>query len=114
MLEIGILSYPAPARIGQAYLTTLADIIIQFTDPDEYQGKRHSVGRKYISSLIRNMYTPAKDLPEYDVPQSLYKAVMKSGDDNTAYEFHTVLQDMIEHIVFLARHIDTLERSLRH
>ena len=71
MLEIGILSYPAPARIGQAYLAALADILnilVQSTDDDQYEQNCCRIGQKYFFGLIRNMYTPAKDTPEYDVP----------------------------------------------
>lgn len=68
ILEVGILSYPAPARIGQAYLAALADIWVHPIDFADDQDFLKRIGRKYFSGLIRNMYTPAKDTPEYDAP----------------------------------------------
>lgn len=68
VIEIGILAYPAPARIGQAYLATLADILALPSGGVEYVELLDQIGRKYFSGLIRNMYTPAKDTPEYDAP----------------------------------------------
>ena len=68
LFEVGILSYPAPARIGQAYLATLADIMARPLGGTGHWEFIQQLGRKYFFGLIRNMYNPAKDTPEYDAP----------------------------------------------
>lgn len=68
MLEFGILSYPAPARIGQAYLATLTDFLAQPSDLSKLAEFFHQIGQKYFCGLIQNMYNPAKDTPGYDAP----------------------------------------------
>lgn len=68
-LVTGILSSPAPARIGQAYLAALADSSVRPADATQERAHGNRIGLKCFDNLIQNIYTLAPDAPEYDAPE---------------------------------------------
>lgn len=67
-LEMGILSQRSPALIGQAYLAALAEYSVQSTDPLQRHEDRTKID---FANQVVNLYTPAKESPEYDAPEEL-------------------------------------------
>lgn len=62
-ITVGILSYPSPAFIGQAYLAALADVqATSVPDDDDIQ----KLAR--FCDFIGHAYNPAKGSPQYDPP----------------------------------------------
>lgn len=72
-LEFGILSHPSHARIGEAYLAALVENMPEPAGARlKKQRARDGYDQNQFKTLVRQAYTPAKESPEYDAPDTGY------------------------------------------